>query len=273
MMRSLVFASGSALWSALIPVMQCLVTTKLPDDVREIMFGARLVALEKAGGGLRPIGCGDVLRRAVGKAIAAQHKKQFAQLPLATRQVGVGVSAGADSVAHVTRRLLRAQSKSADFLVMKLDMANAFNSLSRSGMFEAVRATVPQLLPYVYNAYGNTTSLLFSSVWIESRCGVQQGDPLGPALFALTLAHAIRLSRPAPRLLASYPQLSLPLRNCSSSLPLRKKPLRTCNAACRQPSTKQIRRPSTLDLNRVTLRAYAAVRHWGRECTLTCRVK
>ena len=70
-------------------------------------------------------------------------------------------------------------------IVVKLDFASAFNSLRRDNMREAIHA--PGLLAYVDSAYGSTTTLRFGKFTVDSAEGVQQGDPLGPLLFYLTI--------------------------------------------------------------------------------------
>jgi hypothetical protein len=45
---------------------------RLPAEARRFFFGARLVALAKVGGGLRPIACGDVFRRMAAKLLCAR---------------------------------------------------------------------------------------------------------------------------------------------------------------------------------------------------------
>ena len=54
-------------------------------------------------------------------------------------------------------------------------------------MLIAVRNQVPELLPLVLSAYGAPSCLLFGQEIIQSAEGVQQGDPLGPLLFCLTI--------------------------------------------------------------------------------------
>jgi hypothetical protein len=54
-------------------------------------------------------------------------------------------------------------------------------------MLEAVATNIPELLPFVYSAYSERSRLQFGEYIIESSEGVQQGDPLGPLLFSLTI--------------------------------------------------------------------------------------
>ena len=57
-------------------------------------------------------------------------------------------------------------------------------------MFKAVRRHAPSLAPWVECCYRISSHLSFGPFDISSESGVQQGDPLGPALFALTMHDA-----------------------------------------------------------------------------------
>ena len=74
-----------------------------------------------------------------------------------------------------------------DQIFIKLDFSNAFNSLRRDSMLEAVRREVPEILNFCRLAYSTPSWLSFGDKWISSEMGPQQGDPLGPLLFSLTL--------------------------------------------------------------------------------------
>ena len=54
-----------------------------------------------------------------------------------------------------------------------------------------MRHHVPGVAPWADWCYGKPSRLLFDSHVVESASGVQQGDPLGPMLFALALQPAL----------------------------------------------------------------------------------
>jgi hypothetical protein len=100
-------------------------------------------------------------------------------------QVGVGVSGGCEAAIHATRRFL--ESMSGDEVIVKLDFCNAFNTLRRDALLNAVSSKLPELYRFCHSAYGEASILQFGEHSITSAEGVQQGDPLGPLLFCLTL--------------------------------------------------------------------------------------
>ena len=74
-----------------------------------------------------------------------------------------------------------------DQVLVKLDFINAFNSVRRDAVLEAVAQHVPELLAFTASAYGAPSLLQFGDEQILSEEGVQQGDPLGPLFFSLAL--------------------------------------------------------------------------------------
>ena len=73
-------------------------------------------------------------------------------------------------------------------------MANAFNTVDRGEVLRVVHSTCPELFPYVEWLYASESRLLFQGHVINSSQGVQQGDPLGPALFSLVIRRAVAIA-------------------------------------------------------------------------------
>ena len=155
-----------------------------PEEIRPVFFGRRLLALAKKDGGLRPIAVGMVWRRLASQC-ANSYAIRVTKPIFSPRQVGVGVPGGAEASVHAARRFIG--SMSPDIYFYKLDFKNAFNSLRRDVMLEAVKREVPEILNFCRLAYADVSHLVYEDQLILSSEGSQQGDPLGPLLFCLAL--------------------------------------------------------------------------------------
>ena len=82
-------------------------------------------------------------------------------------------------------------------MVLKIDFANAFNSIHRDKVLAAASEHLPSLFKYVHSSYGASSFLAFGDHLLLSEEGVQQGDPLDPLLFCLAILPIVkRLSSP-----------------------------------------------------------------------------
>eukprot|EP00973_Karenia_brevis_P094022 12420330-Karenia_brevis.AAC.1 len=77
------------------------------------------------------------------------------------------------------------RARSAVFL--KVDFANAFNTVDRQTFLAQCREHFPGLSPWAEWCYSAPSHLFFGPHTIASESGVQQGDPLGPLLFSLAI--------------------------------------------------------------------------------------
>ena len=102
-------------------------------------------------------------------------------------QFGVAVPCGAERIAHGLRTCIDQLWMEHDFGVLKVDMTNAFNLVSRQAILSECAKHFPELLPWVCWCYGQHPRLWHSLGCLSSESGVQQGDPLGPMLFSLVL--------------------------------------------------------------------------------------
>ena len=174
---------AQALLSALTRFTALVLLGKTPVSIRPFFFGASLTALTKKEGGIRPIAVGCTLRQLVAKVAGFRVRDEMAVL-LAPHQLGCGVRGGAEAAVHAARLYFQGLQH---WCILRLDFKNAFNTLRRDRMLQAVQSHAPDLLPFVHSSYSSPSSLFWSDKTIQSTEGVQQGDPLGPLLFCLTI--------------------------------------------------------------------------------------
>ena len=157
----------------------------LPEETIQLLSSSRLIALPKKSNDVRPIAIGEVFRRITAKTICMQKREDFSAF-FAPIQNGVAIKGGSELLIHQIQVILESHP---DWLVLKTDVSNAFNCINRSHLLKEVHKAFPDLYNHSFCMYGRSSSLVYSmkseSIIIQSEEGVHQGDPLGPALFAL----------------------------------------------------------------------------------------
>jgi hypothetical protein len=177
---------AASLLAALHRVCALLAAGKAPEVVLTAITTAPIAALTKATGGLRPIAIGEVMRRLTSR-LAVQHASPAVQAYFQPHQVGVGTRGGAEAVVHAAQALVLRLGSDSSIALLKVDLRNAFNMVDRGTFFAAVRTHCPGISAWVEACYGRRNPLLFGAHRLQCSTGVQQGDPLGPLLFALAL--------------------------------------------------------------------------------------
>ena len=88
---------------------------------------------------------------------------------------------------ETARQWVHRNSNDLSAILVKIDFTNAFNCVSRQAFLEQCRHHFPGLSRWAEWCYARPSKLYFGSETISSENGVQQGDPIGPLLFALAL--------------------------------------------------------------------------------------
>ena len=178
--------SGRRLLTSLTALANLVLSGLVPECGRDALYGASLCALRKKSGGLRPIAVGSVYRRLPGR-IGARHIAAMLGPELRPTQLGVGTPLGCEAAVHAVREYIGTDTTNSNTprVLVKMDVRNAFNTIRRDAILTRIHERCPELYPMAHQAYHLPSPLHIGDQTISSFSGVQQGDPLGPAAFAL----------------------------------------------------------------------------------------
>jgi len=157
------------------------------------LCAARLIPLKKKDGGVRPIAVGDTLRRLTAKWMLATSQGRSATAALAPLPTAFATGSPCEVVAMGVQALADTLHGSTGWLLLQVDLKNAFNYINRPAILDALEQRCPcsmSMLPWVRQAF-QPAPLLVGRKVIWSTRGVQQGDPLGPFLFAAGIQTAL----------------------------------------------------------------------------------
>ena len=181
--------AGEELRNALTEFINVVLKGEVPDFATSLFYGASLCALSKKDGGVRPIAVGNTFRRLATKAGLKSVSKRLGQ-HLRPIQLGFGTPGGCEAAVHATRQYINAADEKR--IIVKVDMRNAFNTIRRDVFLKASREHTPSLFRSLWQAYAKESTLFFGESLIPSATGIQQGDPIGPALFSLGVDSTMR---------------------------------------------------------------------------------
>ena len=139
---------------------------------------------------VRPIAIGETLRRLIGKVSLTLPQTKAALASLQPAQQAVGAKRGAEQTAMLLQQSLLALEEEKDdqtWCVLKVDLSNAFNAVSRQRIIVEVGKQSPHLLQWVQSLYGKPLTLYMGTQKVASTRGVQQGCNFGTFLFALAI--------------------------------------------------------------------------------------
>ena len=124
-----------------------------PESFAQHLAGASLMALEKPGGGVRPIAIGEVLRRLVAKCFCNTFEKE-AHTYLWPKQIGVAAPLGAEVGSQTVRQWCERNISSGNKVLFIADFENAFNTIDRGKFLREVRHHLPGLSRWAEWCYG-----------------------------------------------------------------------------------------------------------------------
>ena len=177
--------ASQSLLTALSKLCSLLLAGQLPCAIQPIVCGARLCALSKKDGGIRPIAIGNTFRRLTAK-IASMVVADRAGQYLRPTQLGYGTPQGCEAGVHSARTFLElSEERNETYAFLKIDFSNAFNSIKRSVFLNQCYNHFPEVYNFALMCYAEPSHLTFGTSVIKSQTGIQQGDPLGPLLFCL----------------------------------------------------------------------------------------
>ena len=154
------------------------------DSFTRVLASILAVELHRIGGKV-PAGCvGMTGRRPITAAVMRQWRLRLEEVSRDVRHSRVAVPGG---VEHVSLRA-RMLHETGNWLVLT-DFSNPFNTVRRTAVLAQVAHCVPAFTPLVPKCYGRRPVDVFFRMdsretrMITCTSGVQQGYPMGPAMF------------------------------------------------------------------------------------------
>ena len=179
---------GEVTLDALTRFVNIVVAGKVDEACQSSFCGARLIALVKKDGGVRPVAVGEIFRRLAGKCLAHDLSPSAAAF-LQPYQLGISTRNGCEAAVHALQAVLSDERVPLEEKwVVQIDLQNAFNTLDRTATLETTRARLPSLSPFAEWVYGAPSRLLYNGHVIMSTRGTQQGCPIGGILFAIGIS-------------------------------------------------------------------------------------
>jgi len=196
-------ASSGEAWAAYLDAATDVATGRAPPEVADGWRVARGFALLKEAGSdeIRPIAAHEPLRRAVTRALLKDAEEPVLGR-LAPLQTAIGVPGGAEAFGLAAG--LFAQ-RHPSWVMLKLDVANAFGTCSRAEALRELEAAGATLLAFFLRRQLSAPSRFAydftdeagrpARLWIDACEGADQGDPAGPVVFCASFARALRRIR------------------------------------------------------------------------------
>jgi hypothetical protein len=160
-------AESFSFLSALTAVVNQLASGRAPLFLQPFLAGGVSIALEKSNNGVRPLCCGDPLRRLVGKCFCLGGKDDITR-EFFNKNFGVGCPGGVEVVAHSLRNVLEGRFEPNEAL-LKIDFRNAFNLIDRNAFVRAACDKFPRMSQWTYWCYGSPRSFFMIISTVSNR--------------------------------------------------------------------------------------------------------
>ena len=175
--------------SALCHMIADLINGLLSTEVMSRLKRARLIAIEKIGGGIRPVAVGELFLKLAEVVMLQRYEHTLGPL-FEPWQFGVQTRSGCERIIHNLQEL-HSQGKA----ILSIDLKNAFNSPRRDEMARSLLsyATLRPFQRLFFAEYSSKSELLYYGKdgklcgIVESACGVRQGSPLSTLIFCAFL--------------------------------------------------------------------------------------
>ena len=189
---------------ALTSLIRTLARGDLRDSAAELLTRARIVALAKGDGGVRPIGICAVFRNLIGRVLLSAWREGLVEHLTEAGgdgrllQLAVGVPRGAQICRTYLEEYLRLNPT---HVAIDGDVHNAFNEVWRTAIVEGIMALGEEkgrsLLPFFLTIYGRPSKIAvrgvdFARLFVDSAVGSTKGDVLGMLLFCRAIHPILR---------------------------------------------------------------------------------
>ena len=172
---------------ALLIILQRFLAPDLPNSIRVRLCASRLF-LSSSAEKIRPIAMGELFLKLLAHAVTIPISHRFADF-FRDLQLGVQTKGGAEKIIHWAREQVREHSA----ILVTIDCANAFNTMSRESMRQGILGNpIFSPLSQLFNvAYAVPSPLIHDSGVYQSQSGARQGCVLGSLLFSIGLQSVI----------------------------------------------------------------------------------
>ena len=123
-----------------------------------------------------PSHCSGIPTETSGGKVYQYPRDQMKERWIATIQVGVDVSGGAEAAINAIRRLVT--NLPDHHVVIKLDFSSAYYTIRRDTVLDTVADKLPELYRFIHAPLSGSPKFSYHTYIIESAEGSQQVDPL-----------------------------------------------------------------------------------------------